>query len=197
MQCISFMGQLKEMLQGQSCGRVTNLNAHRSFHGHIIVMEQKLQLENVLSQVIDILSHSLGPLSSALSAADWFLRNTKEDTPVSPITTLSEAFGTEGFTISIIWSWILKQWIKFNKGSAKAFLVEEWVTPDVGNRRQGKILHATVNYKRYWIASKNSSGCQHIIANMKKQKDRHSILPMLANMATRLWRFVQMTQIFL
>ena len=27
-----------EMMQGQSCGRVTNLNAHRSLYGHIIVM---------------------------------------------------------------------------------------------------------------------------------------------------------------
>ena len=37
-----------------------------------------------------------------------------------------------------------------------AFLVDEWVTPDVGNRRQGKILHAIVYYKRYWVTSKNS-----------------------------------------
>ena len=70
----------------------------------------KLQLEDVLSQVIDILSHSLGPLSSALSTADWLFQNTKECTPVSATTTLSEAFGIEGFTISISWSWILKQW---------------------------------------------------------------------------------------
>ena len=53
----------------------------------------ELQLEDVLSQLIDVLSHSLGPLSSALSAADWLFRNTKEGTPVSAITTLSEAFG--------------------------------------------------------------------------------------------------------
>ena len=46
------------------------------------------------------------------------------------------------------------------------------------------------------FTSKNSSECQRLIANMKKQKNRHSILPMLANMATRLWRFVQMTDIF-
>ena len=98
----------------------------------------KLQLEDVLSQVIDILSHSLGPLSSALSRADWLYQNTKECTPVSAITTLSEAFGIEGFTISISWSWILKQWREFNKGSAIAFLVDEWVTPDVANRCQGK-----------------------------------------------------------
>ena len=65
-------------------------------------------------------------------------RNTKEGTPVSIITTLSEAFGIEGFTISISWSWILKQWREFTKGSAVAFLVDEWVTPDVGNSRQGK-----------------------------------------------------------
>ena len=71
---------------------------------------RKLQLEDVLSQVIDILFHSLGPLSSALSAADWLLWNTKEGTPVCVITTLSEAFGKEGFTISITWSWTLKQW---------------------------------------------------------------------------------------
>ena len=49
-----------------------------------------MQLEDVLSRVIDILFHSLGPLSSVLSAADWLLRNTKEDTP------RSEAFGIEG-----------------------------------------------------------------------------------------------------
>ena len=114
----------------------------------------KLQLEDVLSQVTDILSHSLGPLSSALSRADWLFQNTKECTPVSAITTLSEAFGIEGFTISISWSWILKQWREFNKGSAIAFLVDEWVTPDVGNRHQGKILHATVYYKRYWVTSR-------------------------------------------
>ena len=65
-------------------------------------------------------------------------RITKEGTPVSIITTLSEAFGIEGFTISISWSWILKQWREFNKGSAVAFLVDEWVTPDFGNSRQGK-----------------------------------------------------------
>ena len=65
-------------------------------------------------------------------------RNTKEGTPVSIITTLSEAFGIEDFTISISRSWILKQWREFNKGSAVAFLVDEWVTPDVGNSRQGK-----------------------------------------------------------
>ena len=131
MQCISFLGQLKEMVQGQSCGRDINLNAHRSLYGHIIVMAQNCSW-------IDILSHSLGLLSSALSTADWLFQNTKECTPVSAITTLSEAFGIEGSTISISWSWILKQWREFNKGSAMAFLVDEWVTPDVGNRRQGK-----------------------------------------------------------
>ena len=47
--------------------------------------------------------------------------------------------------------------IEFNKGSAVAFLVDEWVTPDVGNSRQGSILHATTNYKRYGVTSKNSS----------------------------------------
>ena len=98
----------------------------------------KLQLEDVLSQVIDILSHSLGLLSSVLSTADWLFQNTNECTPVCAITTLSEAFGIEGFTISISWSWILKQWREVNKGSAMTFLVDEWVTPDVGNRRQGK-----------------------------------------------------------
>ena len=70
----------------------------------------KLQLEDVLSRVIDILFHSLGPLSSALSVADCLLRNPKECTPVGATTTLSEAFGIEGFTISIARSWILKQW---------------------------------------------------------------------------------------
>ena len=61
----------------------------------------KLQLEDVLSRVIDILFHSLGPLSSVLSAADWLLRNTNEGPPVSAITTLNEACGAEGFTITI------------------------------------------------------------------------------------------------
>ena len=60
-----------------------------------------LQLEDVFSRVIDILFHSLGSLSSALSAAGWLLRNTDEGIPVSAITTLSEAFGVGGFTISI------------------------------------------------------------------------------------------------
>ena len=64
-------------------------------------------------------------------------RNTKETTTVSIITTLSEAFVIESFTISISWSWILKQWREFNKRSAVAFLVDEWVTPDVVNSRQG------------------------------------------------------------
>ena len=162
----------------------------------------KLQLDDILSQVIAKLSHSLGSLSSALSSADWLLRNTNRASTVSAITILSETFGIEGFTISITgtWSWILKQCREFNKGSAMAFLVNELVTPDVGNRRQGKILHDTVNYKCYSVTSKNSSDFQRFIANiykMKKQKDRHSTLPMLASMATRLWRFVQMTQIFL
>ena len=157
---------------------------------------RKMELEDVLSHVIDILFHSLGPLSLVLSAADWLLRNTKEGTPVSAITTLSEAFRIEGFNISIAWSRILTLWRVFNKGSAMAFLVDEWVTPDFGNRRQGKILNATVNYKRYWVTSKNSIECQCPIANMKKQKDRYSTLPLLANMTTRLWRFVQMNQIF-
>ena len=57
--------------------------------------------------------------------------------------------------------------------------------------------YATTNYKRYGVTSKNSSECLFLIANMKKQKDRHSNLPMLANMATMLWRFVQMTEMFL
>ena len=64
-------------------------------------------------------------------------RNTKEGTPVSIIITLGEAFGIEDFTISISWSWILKQWRELNKGSSVAFLVDEWVTPDVGNSHQG------------------------------------------------------------
>ena len=80
---------------GRSCGK-----AHGSLYGHIIVMAQ-IAAGRCLSQVIDILFHSLGPLSSALSAADWLLRNSNEDTPVSAITRLSEAFGMEGFTISI------------------------------------------------------------------------------------------------
>ena len=97
----------------------------------------KLQLEDVLSQVINVLSLSLGPLPSALSAADWLFRNTKEGTPVSAITTLSEAFGIEGFTISDHGFW------SSGESSTRAFQGDEWVTPDVGNRCQGKILHAT------------------------------------------------------
>ena len=135
----------------------------------------KLQLEDVLSQVIDIISHSLGPLSSALSRADWLFQNTKECTPVSAITTLSEAFGIEGLTISISWSWILKQWREFNKGRAMSFLVDEWVTADVGNRRQGKILHATVYYKRYWVTSQNSSECQRLIPIWRSRSRRTDI----------------------
>ena len=64
-------------------------------------------------------------------------------------------------------------------------------------RRQEKILHATVNNKPYWVTFKNSSECQRLIANMKKQKDGYSILPMLANMATRMWQiFSDNTDIF-
>ena len=117
----------------------------------------KLQLKGVLSQVID---HSLGPLSSVLSA-HWSLRNTNEGNPVSAITTLNEALGIKGFIISITWSCILNQWKEFNKGRAMTFLVDEWVTPDVGKRRQGRIPHAAVNYKRYWVTSKNSSWVQY------------------------------------
>ena len=135
-----------------------------------------------------------------ISAADWLLRNTTEGALVCTITTLSEAFGVEGFTISITWSWILKQWREFNKGNAMAFLVDEWVTPGFGNRYQRKIdmplwiTNATELLSRKALCQWS---CQCLIANMKKQKDRHYILPMLANMATRLWRFVQMTQVFL
>ena len=151
MQYISYLGQL---MQGQAIGGGGGGGGYQLECTSIPLWSHysigtKLQLEDVLSQVIDILPHSLGPMFSALSAADWSLRNTKEGTPVSAITTLSEAFGIEGFTItSIIWSWIFKQLIEFNKGSVMAFLVDEWVTPDVGNRCQGKTLHATVNYKR-------------------------------------------------
>ena len=111
--------------------------------------------------------------------------NTKEEIPVSVITTLSEAFGVEGFTISISWSWILKQWREFNKVHG---IPCRWMG-DTRCRKQvsGENLHANANYKCYWVTSKNSSECQRLIANMKKQKHRHSILPTLANMATGLW----------
>ena len=59
------------------------------------------------------------------------------------------------------------------------------------------MLHATTNYKSYGVTSKNSFECQRLIAKMKKQKSKYSILPMLANMANSLWRFVQMTEMFL
>ena len=124
-------------------------------------------------------------------------RNTKEGTPVSIITTLSEAFGIEGFMISISWSWILKQWREFNKGSAVAFLVDEWVTPEFGNSRQGKSYMPLRITNAMELLPRIVPKCQSLIANMKKQKDRQSILPMLSNMATRLWRFAQMTEMFL
>ena len=57
------------------------MNTHRSHYND----GTKLQSEDVHSQVIDILSHSLGPFCSALLAADWLFRNTKEGTPVSVI----------------------------------------------------------------------------------------------------------------
>ena len=72
----------------------------------------KLQLEDVFSHVIDILFHSLESLSSVLPAADWLLRNTNEGTRVSDITTLSEAFVIDVFTIIITWSW------NFNNGES-------------------------------------------------------------------------------
>ena len=112
-----------------------------------------MQLENVLSQMKDILLHWLGPLSSAISAADWLLTNAKEGTPVSAITTLSEAFGIEGFTINITWSWILKQWGEFNKDSAMAFLVGEWVTPDFGinsNNLELKLGWDLLTLQSFW-----------------------------------------------
>ena len=58
------------------------------------------------------------------------------------------------------------------ESSTRAFQGDEWVTPDVGNRRQEKILHAAVNYKRYWVTFKNSSECQRLIANMKKHAQK-------------------------
>ena len=59
---------------------------------HLCLAWQMGKSKDITSHVIDILSHSLGPLSSVLSAADWVLRNTREGTPVSAITTLGEAF---------------------------------------------------------------------------------------------------------
>ena len=108
---------------------------------------EKLQLKDVPSQVTNILFHSLGPLSSVLSAADRLRRNAKEGISISAITTLSEAFGSERFTISITWSWILKQWRGFNKGSAMAFLVDECVTLDLKTGVWGK------SYMPVWITT--------------------------------------------
>ena len=82
MQCISFLGLFEEMMQRGSCGRVTNLNAHESLCGQIIVMAQNYSWKmSFLMWYIYILFHSLGPLSSALSAADSLLRNTNEAAP--------------------------------------------------------------------------------------------------------------------
>ena len=68
----------------------------------------KLQSEDVHSQVIDILScpqpyqQQIGYFEIRRKALELVLfRNTKDGTPASIITTLSEAFGIEGFTISI------------------------------------------------------------------------------------------------
>ena len=108
----------------------------------------KLQLEDVLSQVIDFLSHSLEPLPSALSAADWLFRNTKEGTPVIAITTLNEAFGIEGFTIRISRSWILKQWREFNLG-----IPRRWM----GDTRCWEQVSGENPTCHYWVTSKNSS----------------------------------------
>ena len=41
----------------------------------------------------------------------------------------------------------------------------------------GWILHATTNYKRYGVTSKNSSECQRLIANMKKQRTDNPSCP--------------------
>ena len=111
MQCISFLGQFKKMMQGQSWGG-TNLNDYWSLYVRIIVMAHNC------SWKVSFLR------SLFLSTSDWLLRYTNEGTAINAITTLSEAFGVEGFAISITWSWILKQLREFNKGSAIAVLVD-------------------------------------------------------------------------
>ena len=84
----------------------------------------KLQLEDVFSRVIDILFHSLAPLSSALSAAAWLLQNTNEGTPVS-------ALGLRVLSSVLHWHGFWRR--AFNKDNSIAFLVDEWMTPDFGN----------------------------------------------------------------
>ena len=190
MTCISFLGQLKEMMQGQSCGRVTNFNPHRFLYGHIIMMAHncswKMSSLRWLMSFLTHLDHSPLPYQQQIG---YFEIQRKElqlvlsQHWVKPLGWRDLMFHDHGF-----WS--------SGESSTRAFQGDEWVTPDVGKRRQEKSLHATVNYKCYWVTSKDSSGCQRLIANMKKQKGGYSILPMLANMATRLWRFVQITQIF-
>ena len=46
------------------------------------------------------------------------------------------------------------------ESSTRAFQGDEWVTPDVGNRRQEKILHAAVSYfqEYLWVST---SHCQY------------------------------------
>ena len=77
----------------------------------------------------------------------------RNKTVQSTIKTLNEAFGIEGFTISITWEWILRQRREFNKGSAMAFLVDEWVTPDFGNnsnKLEQKLGGGLLNLPSLW-----------------------------------------------
>ena len=113
-----------------------------------------MQLEDVLSQVIDILSHSLGPLSSALSTADWLFQNTKECTPVSAITTLSEAFGIEGFYHQYFMITDFEAVERVQQGQCHG-IPSRWMGDTrCWKQASGEILHATVYYKRYWVTSR-------------------------------------------
>ena len=143
-------------------------------------------------QVIDIPFHSLGPLSSALSAAGRLLRSAKDGTPVSAITTLKPS-GSRAL-LSVLHDHGF--WISGESLTRQCHgLPCRWMGDTrFWKQASGENLHATVNCKCYLVTSKNSIECQRCIANMKK--DRQSILPMLVDMATRLWRFVQMKQMF-
>ena len=119
MKCISFLGQLKEMMQGQSCGMVTNLNAHRFLYGHIIVMAHNCSWKmSSLRWLMSYLTHwDHCPLSYQQQIGYFEIQRKALQLVLS-----QHWVKPLGFTISVSWSWILKQWREFNEGIPRRWM---------------------------------------------------------------------------
>ena len=178
----------------QSCGRVTNLNAHRFLFGHIIVM-----------------AHNC---SWKMSSLRWLMSYlTHWDQCPRPYQQQIGYFESQRKALQLVLS---QHWVKpLDRGIYHYYFMimdfEAVERVQLGHSMEMNGWHQMLekgikrkSYRPLWstnttellYTSKNSSECQRPIANMKKQQDGYSILPMLANMATRLWLFIQMTQIF-